>query len=187
MNQLERDIAHVLGEKLPGERLNPVTERGVIVRARRRRHRNAATTLLTTLLLVVGGYNLALLASESEPTFTSPAAGSRCPDVSVYLQFSVTQEQMDSVQDHLDQDEAVESFTLVRGEELLRRYRDHFRDDPDRLEMIPREGFPDSFDVAVRQDEAIQSFIGRYEDQLGVDLVKEWGESSDCQKSYLSP
>lgn len=105
------------------------------------------------------------------------AVGDRASGVMVYLQDSVTAQQVNALTLRGQRMPEVEDVAFVSKGEALNRAREMFRDTPEVLEGLPGNPFPASLELTVEPDKA--EAVARTFDGLdGVDGVKLEGEAS---------
>ncbi|RKN42804.1 permease-like cell division protein FtsX [Micromonospora endolithica] len=98
-------------------------------------------------------------------------AGRATTDVRVFLRYETTGRQRDDLRDTLRSDPLVRSVTLVSREEAYATFKEHYRNNPDLVEAVQPEQFPESFDVRLARAKDFPRFVATYDHRSGIDQI----------------
>lgn len=131
--------------------------------------------------LSIGSIAISLFVLGAFLTVASNLAGvvTRWADkvqVSFYLEDGLEPRIKDSLEDRLEEDEAVQRIEYVPREEAVERFRELFADLATLPEELGRNPFPASFEVTIAPDhrspEEVRRFVSAYEEAPGVEEVQ---------------
>jgi hypothetical protein len=91
--------------------------------------------------------------------------------VTVYVVRTATREQALALQTELQGASDVQSATLVTKEEALELMKANFQDNPELLEDLPRNPFPDKIVVTLKSDVSLDEFVAQYTERAEVDDI----------------
>lgn len=142
----------------------------------------AATLSMLVALLVVGAF-LFLITFLSR---TADVVQDQAGRVKVFLQDTVTSQEVNALRRELEGMPEVEKVEYVSKEDALRRAKKLFDNQKDFIEQLPGNPFPASLEADLREPKTVEQVAARMDERPGVKDVKYGGETAKSVIDFAS-
>lgn len=126
----------------------------------------AAVAVLTLTFFLASTYFLVMSGSEMILRYFETR-----PQVTIYFQDEVSQEQITSIQQKLEASQAVSSVNYISKQDALKIYQEQNKDDPILLEMVTADILPASLEISATSATALPQIAQSTADEEGVEEV----------------
>lgn len=141
----------------------------------------AAVVAMLVALLIVGITAVGFLKARAEGERIQQDAGV----VKVFLQETVSEEEVNALTLALQRDPNVERVEFVSKDQALRRAKELFKDSPGVMENLPGNPFPASLDATLEDPTKMDQVAKAMAGQPGVDDVGTGGEKAERAISVI--
>ncbi|MFC7549047.1 permease-like cell division protein FtsX [Plantactinospora sp. GCM10030261] len=170
----------------PGNLSRDVMAQGRGLRRRRRLLATGGATGVVAVLATVVALTVGAAPGDRPPSVVLPAAvmpttDNACDsplvreagDASIFLLAHVTDQQHLDLRAALQSDPLVRDFQFRSRDQAYVRFKELYRDQPDLVDAVTADQFPESYRVELVKPSEYQRFAARIGDMDGVDLVQD--------------